>query len=441
MLRTVILEPNQPLTDELLARSGGISAEIAQVAAAIVDDVRARGDVALAEYTHRFDGADLDDIRVSPAEIEAAYRAVDEQLVASLRLAAERIRHFHAQHNAQSWTIADDDGVVLGQKVTPISRVGIYVPGGTAQYPSSVLMNAIPATVAGVGEIAMAAPPARDGSVSPYTLVAADIAGVSEIYKMGGAQAIGALAYGTESVKAVDKITGPGNAYVAAAKKHVVGDVGIDMIAGPSEVLIIADESADARLVAIDLMAQAEHDVRAATYLVTTDPTLPARVAEELDELLARTSRNEITTASLRDNGLCVVCASIDDAIAVADCIAPEHLEIMAADADAIAQRLTHAGAIFIGQWTPESAGDYVAGPNHTLPTGGTARFSSPLTTDDFVKKTSLLRYTPEGLARDSAHIQTIADCEGLWAHAEAVRLRCAEGDAEDATSDRKDVL
>ncbi|MCL2491453.1 MAG: histidinol dehydrogenase [Coriobacteriia bacterium] len=424
MLREIRLEPGQLLTPELLARSGGISAEIADGAAQIVDEVCLRGDKALLEYTERYDGAALDDIRVSEFEIAQAYKQVDDELVEALRYAADRIRDFHSQHVSESWTITDDEGVVLGKKITPIERVGVYVPGGTAPYPSSVLMNVLPAHVANVKHIAMATPPSSDGTVNAATLVAADIAGVDDIYKIGGAQAIGALAYGTETVDAVDKIVGPGNAYVAAAKRYVDGDVGIDMIAGPSEVLVLADEDADPRLIAIDLMAQAEHDVRAATYLVTTDPTLPGIVSEELDKLLPNSTREEITRAALTDNSLCVICETIEDAIAASDVIAPEHLEIMTDNALDVAEALSHAGAIFVGAWTPESAGDYVAGPNHVLPTEGTARFSSPLTTEDFLKKTSILSYTRKGLKRDQHAIEKIADAEGFWAHKEAVNMR-----------------
>ncbi|MCL2818137.1 MAG: histidinol dehydrogenase [Actinomycetia bacterium] len=424
MLRRIELEPGQELTEELLDRKGGISAEIACGAADIVDDVRARGDVALGEYTSQFDGATLEDTRVSADEIANAYEQVDDSVIEALRYAAKRIEAFHSHKVPESWTVVDDDEVELGQKITPIDRVGVYVPGGTAPYPSSVLMNVMPAKVAGVDSIAMATPPTSDGTITPAILVAADIAGVDEIYKMGGAHAIGALAYGTETIAAVDKIVGPGNAYVAAAKKHVDGDVGIDMIAGPSEVLIIADESADPRLIAIDLMAQAEHDMRAATYLVTTDPTILEKVEENLKDHLKRTSRADITQASLRDNSVCVVCDSIADAIVVADRIAPEHLEVMTRDADAVAEAISNAGAIFVGAWTPESAGDYVAGPNHVLPTQGTARFSSALSTDDFLKKTSILRYTRKGLERDRDAIKNLAGTEGLWAHREAVTMR-----------------
>ena len=424
MLRRIILESGQPFTEKLLGRSGGLSRDIIAAATEIVEDVRLRGDEAVAEYTERYDGVALKTLRVDTDEIKRAYDLVDEALISSLRYAAERIRAFHAHQPQQSWTITDEDGVVLGQKVTPIDRVGVYVPGGTAVYPSSVLMNVMPARVAGVPEIAMVAPPAQDGAISPSTLVAADIAGVTEIYKVGGAQAIGALAFGTDTIPSVDKIVGPGNAYVAAAKKYVQGDVGIDMIAGPSEVLIVADQSADARLVAIDLMAQAEHDVRAATYLVTTDHTLAQRVEGELAKLLVLTPRADITRTSLEDNALCVLCETIDDAIAVADVIAAEHVEIMTQSADEVAEAISNAGAIFIGSWSPESSGDYVAGPNHVLPTGGTARFSSPLSTDDFIKKTSIIKYTQQGLRRDLDAIETIAQAEGLWAHKEAASMR-----------------
>ncbi|MCL2024280.1 MAG: histidinol dehydrogenase [Coriobacteriia bacterium] len=425
-LRTVTLGLGQPLTRELLARSGGISREIIDSATAIVDDVRTRGDAALIEYTARFDGVTLapDTLRVSEKEIDAAFELVDDEIIDALRYAAERVRFFHEQHRQKSWTMTDDDGVVLGQKITPIRRVGVYVPGGTAPYPSSVLMNTMPAHVAGVSEIAMAAPPAQGGTISPYTLVTARIVGITEIYKMGGAQAIGALAYGTETIPAVDKIVGPGNAFVAAAKKYVMGEVGIDMIAGPSEVLVLADSTANPRLVAIDLMAQAEHDVRAATYLVTTDITLPTKVEAEFADLLSHSPRAEITAASLSDNSLVVICENIDDAIAASDIIAPEHLEVLTENAAEIAERLHNAGAIFIGPWTPESAGDYVAGPNHVLPTEGTARFSSPLSTDDFVKKSSIISYTREGLERDRKAIEAIAHTEGFWAHEHAVKER-----------------
>jgi histidinol dehydrogenase len=424
MMRRIVLEPGQRLTDAELARSGGVDAEVVGVAARIVDDVRQRGDEAVREYTLSFDKAAIAEFLVTPEEIEDAVAAVEPEFLEAISAAAGAIEDFHKRQVPQSWFTAQEGGIFLGQKVTPIRRVGIYVPGGRAKYPSSVLMNAIPAAVAGVDEIAMVVPPAADGSVNPYTLAAAAEAGVDEIYKMGGAQAIAALAYGTDSVARVDKIVGPGNAYVTAAKKLVMGDVGIDMLAGPSEVLILADESAVPAFVAIDLMAQAEHDPRAATYLVTTDAALPDLVEEALVLLLEESPRGEITERSLTDNGLVVVCPDIVAALDTADFIAPEHLEIQMADPFDLLGSVRNAGAIFLGQWTPESVGDYVAGPNHVLPTGGTARFSSPLSVDDFVKKSSVISYSYEALEMDSDTVIAIAEREGLWAHGRAVSLR-----------------
>jgi histidinol dehydrogenase len=430
MMRRIELGPGQRLTDADLARSGGVDAEILGVAARIVDDVRQRGDVALREYTLNFDKAAIEQFLVTPEEIEAAVAMVEPEFLEALAAAAGAIEDFHKRQIPQSWFTAQEGGVFLGQKVTPLKRVGIYVPGGRAKYPSSVLMNAIPAFVAGVDEVAMVVPPAADGSVNPYTLAAAAEAGVDEIYKVGGAQAVAALAYGTDSIARVDKVVGPGNAYVTAAKKLVMGDVGIDMLAGPSEVLVLADETCVPAFAAIDLMAQAEHDPRAATYLVTTDPELPALVDEALEELLAESPRGDITRRSLSDNGVVIVCPDIVSALDTVDLIAPEHLEVMMADPFDLLGSIRNAGAIFLGQWTPESVGDYVAGPNHVLPTGGTARFSSPLSVDDFVKKSSVLSYSLEALAMDADTVLTIADKEGLWAHARAVSLRLEAADA-----------
>ena len=424
MLRRIVLERGQRLTDADLARSGGVDAEIIGVAARIVDDVRQRGDAALREYTLNFDKAAIESFLVTAEEIEAAVAQVEPEFLDALSAAAGAIEDFHKRQLPQSWFTAQEGGVFLGQKVTPLRRVGIYVPGGRAKYPSSVLMNAIPAIVAGVDEIAMVVPPAADGSVNPYTLAAAAEAGVDEIYKVGGAQAVAALAYGTDSIPRVDKVVGPGNAYVTAAKKLVMGDVGIDMLAGPSEVLVLADENAVPAFVAIDLMAQAEHDPRAATYLVTTDPELPRLVEEALEELLGESPRGEITRRSLSDNGLVVVCPDIVSALDTVDLIAPEHLEVQMAEAFDLLGSIRNAGAIFLGQWTPESVGDYVAGPNHVLPTGGTARFSSPLSVDDFVKKSSVLSYSYEALEIDGDTVLAIAEKEGLWAHGRAVSLR-----------------
>ena len=431
-MRKIRLESGQRLTEVLLERSGGIDASIEDAARAIIDDVRKRGDAALREYTARFDGVEVAPgrLRVSHEEITAAYAQVDARLLEALRACAARIRDFHERQAQQSWFATPRDGVLLGQRITPIRRVGIYVPGGRADYPSSVLMNVIPATVAGVEEIAVAAPPGAGGAIVASTLVAADIAGATEIYKVGGAQAIAAFAYGTQSIPAVDKITGPGNAYVAAAKKLVQGVVGIDMIAGPSEVLVLADDSADARLVAIDLMAQAEHDPRAAVYLVTTVAGLTDAVERELELLLQQTTRADITAAALKDNSVALICADLDDALAASNMIAPEHLEVLCREPLSLLSRITNAGAIFLGPWTPEPVGDYSAGPNHTLPTQGTARFSSPLTVDDFVKKSSVLSYTEAALLAEADDVTALADAEGLWAHGQAVRLRTESGRA-----------
>lgn len=435
MLRRIVLAPGQRLTDSDLARSGGVDAEVIGVAVRIVDDVRARGDEALRELTLQLDKCDIADFRVSEAEIEAAVAQCEPEFLDAISIAAAAIEEFHERQVQQSWFTTAEGGVFLGQKVTPINRVGIYVPGGRAKYPSSVLMNAIPAQVAGVSEIAMVVPPAPDGSVNPYTLAAAAEAGVTEIYRVGGAQAVAALAYGTASIPKVDKITGPGNAYVTAAKKLVMGDVGIDMLAGPSEVLVLADETAVPAFVAIDLMAQAEHDPRAATYLVTTDPELPDLVEEALRLLLAESPRGDITERSLVDNGVAVVCPDIVAALDAVDLIAPEHLEVQCQDAFDLLGSINNAGAIFLGHWTCESVGDYIAGPNHVLPTGGTARFSSPLSVDDFVKKSSVLSYSYDALEFDGPAVVEIATKEGLWAHARAVSLRIDAIEAERATA------
>ncbi|MGB4592158.1 MAG: histidinol dehydrogenase [Coriobacteriia bacterium] len=426
MMRRIELSRGKRLTREDVQRSGGIDAEVLGVAQRIIDDVRDRGDEALRDYTEQFDRVVLGDLAVTQDEIDEAVAEVGDDFKQAIAQAAIAIEEFHRRQLPQSWFTTDEGGVFLGQKVTPLERVGIYVPGGRACYPSSVLMNAIPAMVAGVEQIAMVVPPGPDGRVNPYTLAAAAEAGVVEIYKVGGAQAVAALAYGTDSIPRVDKITGPGNAYVTAAKKLVMGDVGIDMLAGPSEVLILADETAEPILVAIDLMAQAEHDPRAATYLVTTDPTLPDDVDLALAELLQDSPRADVIRRSLEDNGVVVICPDVDVAIDTANEIAPEHLEVQMADPLELLGSIRNAGAIFLGPWTPESVGDYVAGPNHVLPTGGTARFSSPLSVDDFVKKSSVLSYSLDGLAFDGPTVMTIALAEGLDAHARAVGLRLA---------------
>ena len=424
MLRTIVLERGKRLAESDLTRSGGVDAEVLGVAARILDEVRTRGDAALREYTERFDRAAIDEFAVTEAEIDAAVAAVGTEFLDAISHAAGAIADYHQRQVPQSWFTTQEGGIFLGQKVTPLERVGCYVPGGRACYPSSVLMTAIPARVAGVDEVVMVVPPDADGTVNPYTLAAAAEAGVDEIYKVGGAQAIAALAYGTESVPRVDKVVGPGNAYVTAAKKLVMGDVGIDMLAGPSEVCVLADETALPAFVAIDLMAQAEHDPRAATYVVTTSPDLPGQVEEALAVLLEEAPRRDVIERSLRDNGLVVVCPDIVAALDAVDLIAPEHLEIQMADAFDVLGSIRNAGAIFLGHFTPETVGDYVAGPNHVLPTGGTARFSSPLSVDDFVKKSSVLAYSFEALELDGPTAALIADAEGLNAHARAVTLR-----------------
>jgi len=431
IMRRTEVKRGEALRDDTFARSGSVDAEVLSVAARIVEDVRLRGDEAVRDYTMQFDHADVPALRVTTAEIEAAVASVSEEFRDAIAIAAASIEEFHERQVPQSWFSVREGGVLVGQKVTPIRRVGIYVPGGRACYPSSVLMNAIPAVVAGVEEIAMVVPPDADGTVNAYTLAAAAEAGISEIYKVGGAQAIAALAYGTASIPRVDKITGPGNAYVTAAKKLVLGEVGIDMLAGPSEVLILADETAEPSFIAVDLMAQAEHDPQASAFLVTTDPTLPDEVEEALEVLLEEAPRADVIRRSLTDNGRIIVVPDVRVALDVANAIAPEHLEVLMADPLELLGSIRNAGAIFLGPWTPESVGDYVAGPNHVLPTGGTARFSSPLSVDDFVKKSSVISYSREALESDAATVITIASAEGLMAHADAVALRL-EISAED---------
>lgn len=425
-MRRIELAPGQVFEESLLNRTSAFNAEALVAATNIVEDVRARGDEALREYTARFDGVTIEDFRVSQEAIDEAIAKVDLKVAAALRQAADQIRDFHERQKQQGWFTLREDGALVGAKVEPLDSVGIYVPGGRALYPSSVLMNALPAAVAGVKRIVCVTPPTKDGSLDPAILEACRIAGVTEIYAVGGAQAIGALAYGTQSIKPVDKITGPGNAFVAAAKKLVSGDVGIDMIAGPSEVCVVADETALPELVAIDLMAQAEHDPLASCYLVTFSAEYANAVEAAIEKHMQSSTRAEITTASLANKGIVIVCPDMTAALETVNVIAPEHLELHVSNAMELLGSIRHAGAIFMGEWTPEAVGDYVAGPNHTLPTGGTARFSSPLSVDEFVKKSSVIQYSPAALMRDSEAITTIADHEGLWAHAQSVRLRAA---------------
>ncbi len=423
-MRTIELTGERRLTVRDLRRSGALPREVIEAATAIVEDVRSRGDEAVREYCTRFDGACPQQFRVPDAVVRSALDKVDPAFLEALRVARDQIRDFHEREVEQSWFTTRPDGTVLGVKVTPVPSVAVYVPGGRAQYPSTVLMDTIPAKVAGVERVVMITPPQRDGSLSAYTLAAATVAGVDEVYAVGGAQGIGAVAYGTESIPAVSKIVGPGNAYVAAAKRYVSGDVGIDMVAGPSEVCVLADATADPAIVAADLMAQAEHDPMAACYLVTCDATLPARVLKAVELLVAQSPREEITRTSLSHNGVVVSCESLEAAIDAVNTIAPEHLELHCEDAFSLLGSIRNAGAIFVGPWSSEPLGDYVAGPNHTLPTGGTATFSNPLGVYDFVKRSSVISYSAAGLAKDGPFVQTLAQAEGLWAHALSVGMR-----------------
>ncbi len=430
-MRRIELEANQAFEESLLNRTSAFNADALVAATDIVEAVRERGDAALKEFTQRFDGVELESFRVSNAAIDEAIAKVDPTVAKALQKAANQIRDFHERQKQQGWFALREDGALVGAKVEPLDSVGVYVPGGRALYPSSVLMNAIPASVAGVKRIVCATPPTKDGSLDPAIVEACRIAGVTEIYAIGGAQAIGALAYGTETIAPVDKITGPGNAFVAAAKKVVSGDVGIDMIAGPSEVCVVADETALPELVAIDLMAQAEHDPLASCYLVTFSSEYADQVEAAINEHMKESTRAEITKASLDNQGLIIVCPSLPAALETVNVIAPEHLELHVSNAMELLGSIRHAGAIFMGEWTPEAVGDYVAGPNHTLPTGGTARFSSPLSVDEFIKKSSVIQYSAAALMRDASAIMTIADHEGLWAHAQSVRLRAKLAEQE----------
>ena len=402
--------------------------EVANTVKDVVERVRREGDPALLEYTEKFDHVTLTlkDIKVSPEEVKDAYTRVEPKKVEALKLAAQNIRAFHEKQKLTSWVSQEADGVILGQQVRPIRSAGVYVPGGKACYPSSVLMNVIPAKVAGVEQLIMCSP-VPGGSLNPYILVAADIAGVTEIYKIGGAQAVAAMAYGTATVPKVDKIVGPGNIYVATAKRYVFGQVDIDMIAGPSEILVIADDSADPEFVAADLLSQAEHDELASAILVTPSSALAAKVAAEVDRQLATLIRKDIARKAIDRFGIIVVVKDLTEAADVSNAIAPEHLELSVGQPFELLAQIKNAGAIFLGHYTPESVGDYIAGPNHVLPTGGTARFFSPLSTDDFLKKSSLIFYTKEGLDKVSDAVLQIADVEGLEAHGNTIRVRIAK--------------
>ena len=422
-------DTRRSLLEELLKRSPDHYGQYEESVGRILKDVRLRKDAAVFDYTKRFDGAQTDssNIRVTKEEIEEAYRLTDDSLVAVIRKALHNIRTYHEKQRQTSWFDSRPDGTVLGQKVTPLERVGVYVPGGKAAYPSSVLMNILPAKVAGVDQIIMVTPPGKDGKVTPTTLVAANEAGADVIYKVGGAQAIGALAYGTESIPNVDKIVGPGNIYVALAKKAVYGHVSIDAIAGPSEILVIADETANPRYVAADLLSQAEHDELASAILITTSAKLAREVSEEADRFAGKLSRSEIIKRSLDNYGYILVADTMEEAIETANEIASEHLEIQTKDPYDVMTKIRNAGAIFIGEYSSEPLGDYFAGPNHVLPTNGTAKFFSPLSVDDFIKKSSIIAYSRDALEKIHRDIEYFAEAEQLTAHANSIRVRFEE--------------
>ena len=411
------------LVERLASRAVALDAELMSLVGAIIDDVRVRGDEALIDYTARFDKVELKQLRIGEDELKRCAAGADERVRRALRDAIENVREFHERQVEASWTISPREGVQLGQRITPLERVGLYVPGGTAAYPSSVVMNVVPAQVAGVERIVVTTPP-RTLSESPAVAAALLELNVDEVYAVGGAHAIAALAFGTETVPRVDKITGPGNKYVAAAKKIVFGVVGIDSIAGPTEVVIVADETARAEYVAADLLAQAEHGEDASAVLITTSELLARRVAEEVERQVDSLPRREIVKSSLKDYGAIVLVETLDEACALVNELAPEHVEIVTGDDEAIAEKIRHAGAIFFGSYTPEAVGDYLAGPNHVLPTSRTARFSSALGVYDFVKRTSLLRYSKNAFADVAESVAVLAECEGLHGHGRSAWIR-----------------
>ena len=421
MIRILSYEDTSPA--EIFAREDSgrsVSAPVSE----IIQAVRREGDQALRRYALAFDKAELGELEVPSETLDAAVESLDGELRQILAQAAERIRAFHRHQVRSSFVISEEEGILLGQKVIPMDRVGLYIPGGTAAYPSSVLMNAIPAKIAGCREIVMVSPPSRGGDIDPVILAAARIAGVDRVFRTGGAQAVAALAYGTETIPRVDKIVGPGNAYVAEAKRQVFGQVAIDMIAGPSEILVVADAKSDARVVAADLLSQAEHDKMASAVLVTDSGDLALAVQSELERQLPLLPRVEIARASIDDNGKIIVAENLSQAVDIANEIAPEHLELCVDNPFDYLDQIRHAGSVFLGRSCPEALGDYFAGPNHTLPTSGTARFMSPLSVDDFVKKSQFTYYTPQALERDSGKIARFARQEGLEAHARSVLSR-----------------
>ena len=420
------INTKKDLLDKLLKRSPSSYGEFEDRVNDIVSNIRKNGDKALFDYTRQFDGADInpDNILVTEAEIEEAYNEIDDDLLAVMRRALKNIREFHEKQRQYSWFDTKPNGSILGQRVTPLSRVGVYVPGGKAVYPSSVLMNVLPAKVAGVDEIIMTTPPGKDGKICATTLVAAKEAGADKIYKVGGAQAVAAMAFGTETVPKVDKIVGPGNIYVALAKKAVYGHVSIDSIAGPSEILVLADETANPRFVAADLLSQAEHDEMASAILITTSSELADKVSAEIDDFLKVLSRKDIISKSLDNYGYILIADNMTDAIDAVNEIASEHLEIVTKDPWSTMTKIRNAGAMFLGTYSSEPLGDYFAGPNHVLPTNGTAKFFSPLSVDDFIKKSSVISYSEESLREVHEDIIKFAESEQLTAHANSIRVR-----------------
>lgn len=414
----------QELIAQLKKRSNKATAQIESSVSEIIADVREQGDRAVAEYTLKFDGAVSEKTELSKEQIKSLAAECNEEFLNALHRAAQNIGEFHERQKQQSWFETRENGVMMGQRIRGLSRVGIYVPGGTAAYPSSVLMNAIPAKIAGVGEIIMATPPSKGGRPNPAIMAAALEAGVDRIFQVGGAQAIAAMAFGTETIPAVDKIVGPGNIFVATAKKQLYGTVGIDMVAGPSEILILADETANPKFLAADLMSQAEHDVLASAILLTTSEKIAEKTLDELERQKCNLVRKDIITQSLENFGAIVVCSSMDEAVIFANELAPEHLEVCTQNPMDYIGRIDNAGSVFLGNYAPEPLGDYFAGPNHVLPTGGTARFFSPLSVDSFVKKSSFLYYTKEALAEAKEDIVTLANAEGLTAHANSIKVR-----------------
>ncbi len=412
------------LIAQLKARSGETSKKVTESVTQIIEAVRLEGDAALDRYTKLFDGSVPERLEVTKEEMEAAVNSVAPEFLTAVKNAAERIRDFHARQKQQSWLTTKENGVILGQRIRGLKRVGLYVPGGTAAYPSSVLMNAVPAKIAGVEELIMVTPPMKDGGANPNILAAAYVAGVDRVFLAGGAQAVAALAYGTERVPKVDKIVGPGNIYVATAKKLLYGVVDIDMIAGPSEILIVADESAKPEFLAADLMSQAEHDVLASAILLTNSEKIASDTVEALKLQVEEMPRKDIIKKSLKDYGAIIVCQNLGEAVDFANELAPEHLEMCVENPMEYIGRMDNAGSVFLGNYSPEPLGDYYAGPNHVLPTGGTARFFSPLSVDSFVKKSSFIYYTESALSQDKDDIVTLAETEGLGAHANSIKVR-----------------